>query len=317
MAARALVRGDAPAYRLSAPIENALSAPAGGLSTGSPAPGENGDRDSAALPAGSYDTADSGSLGGGAPQAPDGASADSSAPPEHRSRRPRREHGFSPEVADEILSRYVGKTLGNIAKEVIATHSEAAEEAGGEAGGETERAAGWDHPVEAGAQESPAVEAPPTPEPVTPRKPTIRVPGGYFAASDLAQLMAQEGVFQGLVVAVRASTTTEIARSSRSHYERLLESAARTIRSLGEDKDFVAHVSDQDYILIFPQETGNAAQGRIQRISESLWDYQLRALGAHSVILNWGAAEAEAEDLGNVIENARRELEETIRGRGK
>jgi hypothetical protein len=214
-------------------------------------------------------------------------------------RRTVRTFGFDLNIANEIVSRHVGKTIEQITREMAAPAAALA----------TKPAAVAAAPAEAKRNVVALPAA--SPAPVYSSISEVQVPGGHFDAEALDRLVAAHGIFRGLVVVVSVATRGELEQESRVHYDRLMNSITRTVRSLGRDQDFTARSAEDEFVLIFPRETGTQAQRRIQQVSERLWDFQLRALGAYSVIFSWGAEESAAETLASLIESARAQIRES------
>jgi len=70
-----------------------------------------------------------------------------------------------------------------------------------------------------------------------------------------------------------------------------------------------------EYLLIFPNERGAAAQKRLSRIAQQLWDFQLDSLRTDPVKFSWGGLEVRNEPVSEAIASASERMHETRRGR--
>jgi hypothetical protein len=79
--------------------------------------------------------------------------------------------------------------------------------------------------------------------------------------------------------------------------------------------EFACQSSAEEFLLICPGEHGAAAQRRLSRIAQQLWDYQLRSLGTLPFLLSWGGVEVRNESIDEAIASAHDRMHETKRGR--
>lgn len=134
----------------------------------------------------------------------------------------------------------------------------------------------------------------------------LRVPAGHFEAQGLQDLLAAKGVFHGLVVFISVSANGELAPLECPQFTRLLNSAARTVLALRREADFSCRSAENEFVLIYPGETGPTAQRIIARLKERLYDLQVRSLGAFSARFIWGATESASDArLADLLGNAR------------
>jgi hypothetical protein len=219
-----------------------------------------------------------------------------------------RTFGFDLALARDVVARYHGQALDLLGREEIAAPALVAPVA--------------EQPALAPLAAAPVAAEPsatldnvvvlPAPAPASLAASSIsevQVPGGHFDAAALDDLVARHGIFCGLVVVVSVIMHGELAEDHRGHYNRLMNSITRTVRSLGRDQDFTARSAEDEFVLIFPREVGKLAQRRIQQISERLWDFQLRSLGACAVMFAWGAEESTDETLARLLESARAQIQ--------
>ena len=87
------------------------------------------------------------------------------------------------------------------------------------------------------------------------------------------------------------------------------------IQSLIGPQDFACASAPNEYLLIFPQERGAAAQRHLADIAQRLWDFQLNSLGEASILFSWGGVEVRGESIQEAIASASERMQETRRGR--
>ena len=142
----------------------------------------------------------------------------------------------------------------------------------------------------------------------------LLVPIGHFEVQSLQDLLAAKGAFRGLVVFIGVLANGELAPLESPQFTRLLNSAARTVLSLRREVDFSCRSAENEFVLIYPHETGPAAQRIIARLKERLYDLQLRSLGAFSARFIWGAAESATDGrLADLLGNARGQAQDFLR----
>jgi GGDEF domain-containing protein len=144
----------------------------------------------------------------------------------------------------------------------------------------------------------------------------LSIPGGLQDATVLGRLVAQPEPFHGLVVSVSLFEFAKlVSEQGRATIDALVESVERSLLSLIRESDLLSRTAEDEFVFLFPRELGPSAQRRLTQISERLWDFQLRSLGTMSVFFSWGAAEAEREQLGALMHQAREQMLETRRTR--
>ena len=122
----------------------------------------------------------------------------------------------------------------------------------------------------------------------------LLVPTGHFEVQSLQDLLVAKGAFRGLVVFISVLANGELAPMECPQFTRLLIPAAGTVLSLRREVDFSCRSAENEFVLIYPHETGPTAQRIIARLKERLYDLQLRSLGSFSARFIWGAAESAA-----------------------
>jgi len=142
------------------------------------------------------------------------------------------------------------------------------------------------------------------------------IPGGFHEAPVLARLLEEETPFVGLALVISVvDYVVLLADQGKPAVEQLMGSVTRLVMSLAREQDFACRIAEDEFVLLFTQETGAAAKRRIQSVSERLWDFQLRSLGSVSVIFSWGASESTREPVVHAVEFAREQMLESRRNR--
>jgi GGDEF domain-containing protein len=182
------------------------------------------------------------------------------------------------------------------------------------------------------AAEAPAVIAEPLPvaEPVRPEpvadfspapaettlRPPVSLPAGLQGPAVLSSMMESTAPFDGVAVAIGIndyeSLKDKFATANEAAFQESLE---RMIQSLLRTPDFATRMQEDEFILLFPGESGASAQRRLFQVSEKLWDFQLRSLGNLSVIFSWGGLEVHGETLAEAVASSRERMYQTKRNR--
>ncbi|MBI4908386.1 MAG: diguanylate cyclase [Acidobacteria bacterium] len=153
--------------------------------------------------------------------------------------------------------------------------------------------------------------------PSLPAVPELSVPDGFHDKSVLQQLIQSPDVLTGVVVAIGineyAHQLEKLGASSMADLMRSVEGMITGLLRPG--MDFACRSSEDEFILIFPKETGAAAQRRLTSISERLWNFQLRSISNFSVLFSWGAVEVQAETLADAAAGASERMYQTKRTR--
>jgi hypothetical protein len=201
---------------------------------------------------------------------------------------------------------------------------------------DSERSFAWPMPaanvIEPAAAELPVWEAPAAkawpeqaeapelkPQLVAATEPSIRkleIPVGMQTSEVLGGLLATPGVLSGVVVAVGINDYKQLQSThSKTAFEDLMRSVENLVGSMTGNKGFATRRNDDEYLLIFPHDSGPAAQRLLTQISERLWDFQLRSLGSFSILFSWGAVEVVSEQLSEAIAAANEQMYQTKRTR--
>jgi hypothetical protein len=134
------------------------------------------------------------------------------------------------------------------------------------------------------------------------------LPAGFQEGYVLSRLVEAQRPISGLVVSIGVNTPREADGSLPPQVQQLMRSL------LGPD-DFAVQSSEDEFLLIFPHERGAHARRLLNRISQLLWDFQLRSLGTYSILFSWGGVEVDSESIEEAIASASERMHETKRGR--
>ncbi len=138
---------------------------------------------------------------------------------------------------------------------------------------------------------------------------SARQPSGLIQQPVLDQLLESEEPFTGLVVSININDND----SSMWHSPGLMQSVASHIATLLRENDFACRTGYDEFVLVCRGEQGAESQRRLNHISERLWDFQLRGLGAASILFSWGAVQAQDQPLAEAIASAAERMRETKR----
>ena len=134
------------------------------------------------------------------------------------------------------------------------------------------------------------------------------LPAGFQDGYVLNQLVQRHQPVSGLVVSIGVN-------ASQKGEGALPDSINRLVQSLLGPNDFAAQSSEDEFLLIFPEERGASAQRRLSQIAQQLWDFQLRSLGSFQILFSWGGVEVRSESIDEAIASASERMLETKRGR--
>jgi hypothetical protein len=130
------------------------------------------------------------------------------------------------------------------------------------------------------------------------------LPAGFQDGFVLNQLVQTRQPISGLVVSIGVKASGSLPQSVH-----------KLVQSLIGPHDFAAQSSDDEFLLIYPQERGASAQRRLSQIAQQLWDFQLRSLGSFQILFSWGGVEVRSESIEEAIASASERMQETKRGR--
>lgn len=132
---------------------------------------------------------------------------------------------------------------------------------------------------------------------------------GMIQQPALDELLASNEPFAGLVVSIGINDTD----SSMWHSQGLMQSVGGYIAGLLQEKDFSCRTAYDEFVLVCPGEAGAQSQRRLNHISERLWDYQLRGIGACSILFSWGGVQVKDQPLAEALASATERMRETKR----
>jgi GGDEF domain-containing protein len=150
-----------------------------------------------------------------------------------------------------------------------------------------------------------------------PSLPELRLPPGYHDRSVFTRHMHSTDVLTGVVAAIGINDYSHHSEKMGSGpMSDLMRSVETMIAGmLRANIDFGCRSNDDEFILVFPNETGADAQRRLTTISERLWNFQLRSLTSFSVFFSWGAVEVQGETLADAAASASERMYQTKRNR--
>jgi hypothetical protein len=134
------------------------------------------------------------------------------------------------------------------------------------------------------------------------------LPAGFQDGFVLSKLVQSHQPVSGLVVSIGVN-------ASDKSDPNMPESVSKLVQSLIGPNDFAARSSEEEFLLIYPQEHGASAQRRLSQIARQLWDFQLRSLGSFQILFSWGGVEVSSESIEEAIASASDRMQETKRGR--
>lgn len=132
---------------------------------------------------------------------------------------------------------------------------------------------------------------------------------GMIQQAVLEQLLEQDEPFTGLVVSIGINDSD----SSMWHSKGLMQSIGSYIAGLLNGEEFCCRSAYDEFVMVCPGEQGAQSQRRLNHISERLWDYQLRGLGACSILFSWGGVQSQNQPLAEAIANATDRMRQTKR----
>lgn len=138
--------------------------------------------------------------------------------------------------------------------------------------------------------------------------PPAGIPAGYHEGYVLSQLVQSRQPVTGLVVSIGVSAPRETDGS-------LPETVRKLIQSLIGAEDFACQSGEEEFLLLYPQLSGAAAQHRLTQVAQQLWDFQLGLMGTSSILFAWGGLEVRSESIDEAIASANDRMLETKRGR--
>jgi len=136
-----------------------------------------------------------------------------------------------------------------------------------------------------------------------------RWPTGTIQQPVLEKLLAVGESFSGLVVSIGVNDSD----SSMWHSQGLMHSVGSYLAGLLREQDFCCRTDYDEFILVCRGEHGAQSQRRLNHISERLWDYQLRGVGASSILFSWGGVQVKDQPLAEAVASAVDRMRQTKR----
>ncbi len=158
--------------------------------------------------------------------------------------------------------------------------------------------------------------------PVTPSEDRdLHIPAGVLRAEVLNDLLKRETDFQGVTLSISVVDYVRlVAEHGREAVEQVMAALEELVKTSGSDADLVCRISEDEFIVVCPGASGAAATLRVQQLSESLWDFQLRSLVSFPIMFSWGASESGLTPgmprlLADSVDRAREQMLESRRSR--
>jgi len=143
----------------------------------------------------------------------------------------------------------------------------------------------------------------------SPRTAIDSFPSGVQTTAALSQLVESGLKVSGLVVRTAAGTPSQTEADAR-----LAEAVHSAVEGVLEPGDFAASIGENQFVMISPAARGAAAQQRLSRLSQRLWDIQL-SHSEHQIQFIWDGLEVREESIQAAMESAAERLRETARSR--
>jgi hypothetical protein len=122
------------------------------------------------------------------------------------------------------------------------------------------------------------------------------------------ELLERNAPFTGLVVSIGINDSD----SSMWHSQGLMPSVGNHLASLLTEKDVACRIAYDEFVLVC-REQGAPGQRRLNQIAERLWDYQLRGIGACSILFSWGGVQVQDQPFAEAVASATERMRDTQR----
>ena len=136
------------------------------------------------------------------------------------------------------------------------------------------------------------------------------MPRGMIDQGILRRVLSVGRPFSGVAISI-AMNEDETGRRTEGH----MEWVCAYIAGLLNDHEFACRTGKEEFLIVCPGAQGFEAQQRLNDVSERLWEFQLRGIGAHSVRFNWGGVEVQNQPLAYAIASATERMRVTKRMR--
>jgi hypothetical protein len=134
-------------------------------------------------------------------------------------------------------------------------------------------------------------------------------PAGMIEPEAFQSLLDSKGPFSGLVVSIGINDSD--SRIWRS--QGLMQSVGGCIAGLLHEKDFSCRTAYDEFVLVCRGELGAQSQRRLNRISEQLWDFQLRGINTCAILFSWGGVQVQNQPLSEAVASAVDRMRQTKR----
>jgi hypothetical protein len=132
---------------------------------------------------------------------------------------------------------------------------------------------------------------------------------GMIHQATLEKWLETEQSFTGLVVSIGINE----GDSTMWHSRGFMQSVGNYIAGLLKAKDYCCRTAYDEFLIVCPGDLGAQAHRRLNHISERLWDYQLRGIGACSILFSWGGVPVQNQPLADAVASATERMRETKR----
>jgi hypothetical protein len=136
-----------------------------------------------------------------------------------------------------------------------------------------------------------------------------RWPAGMIQQPVFQKLLDSGEPFSGLVVSIGINDSD----SSMWRSQGLMQSVSAYMTGLLREKDLSCRTAYDEFVLVCCGEHGAQSQRRLNHISERLWDYQLRGMGACSILFSWGGVQVQDQPLAEAVASAVDRMRQTKR----
>ncbi|MCW5980805.1 MAG: GGDEF domain-containing protein [Bryobacteraceae bacterium] len=143
----------------------------------------------------------------------------------------------------------------------------------------------------------------------------LALPSGMQGGAALEEALQSALPFCGTVIAVGFGRGRGKSGTKPQDSPEASQAVERLIESLLTDQDAAFASGEDEYLIVLPNENGPKAHRRLQYVSESLWDYQIRSVGTASILFYWGSSEAEHELFATLVAAAKERMYQTKRTR--
>ena len=149
----------------------------------------------------------------------------------------------------------------------------------------------------------------PTQSLLSPSSAPASQPRGMIRQPAFDELLVSAKPFTGLVLSIAINDID----SSMWHSHSPMQSVGNYVASLLQENDFSCRTAYDEFVMVCPGEQGKQSQHRLNHIAERLWDYQLRGIGACSILFIWGGVQVQDRPLAEAVASATERMREIKR----